>query len=120
MSRDETAGTLARSGIAVSMLNNARVTQLTLESYVAYALALLACTVVKTVVTTIFHLTSFSCPITNASTCTIHATSMTLCLMTLARALGRATVRSSPSSKTLDTVIIMEHALAWADVLALA
>lgn len=120
MSRDETAGTLARSGIAVSMLNNARVTQLTLESYVAYALALLACTVVKTVVTTIFHLTSFSSPITNASTCTIHATSMTLCLMTLARALGRATVRSSPSSKTLDTVIIMEHALAWADVLALA
>jgi hypothetical protein len=109
-----------RGCIACTVLNNSGVTQFTLKSNIADAFTTLACTIIEAVVAAIFHLTTFSGPITNATTCTINTSTMSFLFVTVSWTLWSAAVNTSPGSKTFNDISIVDHTVSWAYVFGIA
>lgn len=102
------------------MFYNASVAQVSFETNITDTLTLFASTVVETIITTIFHLTSISSPITNTCTRTIDALAVAIFFVTVAWTFWCAAINASPRRETFGCIVVVQHTMSWADVFGIA
>jgi hypothetical protein len=114
------ANTFTSRGIARTVFHNTGVTQFTFETHVTLAFAVFASTVVETIVSAIFHLTSFPRPIANAFTRAVDAFTVSILFMAIARAFWGTAIHSRPGGEAFHDVGVVDHAVAGANVFRVA